>query len=369
MIVCRKYDPNLIDYSLKINKQIHEIQEGVSPIIKATTDEERKIQAQKETQRASEPDFFIRWLRTGNRLGLSKYSDEQLEEMKYEVERFQRDFERDGIDKDNQMEILAYIFVKLQTKMLYKHPRTLPRNFAENKMINSLYEALIDKYTLCEGMSKAMELYSKLYGIDAKGITMTNTGVLHEMTGIPLENGNLLFIDVANEVGMAVDGRYDGSYAGNNLRRMEHDKVKSKVGINNFGRIIEETLREEPQANTRETFIHNPIYRQTIQENISDEDKIDVIGRVVEKINAHRLRKLVISTESVKIKKGTSTQENLNRTRIQAGIYQATTTPEEITQTAEQYAQENPGQLSPNVRKARGIFARVKEWFKELKEK
>lgn len=63
----------------------------------------------------------------------------------------------------------------------------------------------------------------------------------------------------------------------------------------------------------------------------------------------------------MKIKKGTSTQENLNRTRIQAGIYQATTTPEEITQTAEQYAQENPGQISEGVKSASNIFSRVKE--------
>ena len=209
---------------------------------------------------------------------------------------------------------------------------------------------MVEKYAPCHGIASTAELLAKFYGINAKTLGVNNAGVAHAINGVELESGRFLFFDIANSIGMVFDGRYDGHFSNGTLRERSTYLYSDVVKISDFG------LKHKPQFDSA-------IYRdESVQPAlIDDEEKIDAFNKIAEKINQNRLEGSKIKIEqrsNFKIKKG----EN-QRTKIQAGVYQIT--PEEITQNAEQYAQTNPGQLSSNVRRAKGIFARVKE----LKEK
>lgn len=345
MIMCKKYDMDTVDFSIDNENSDGNIGKKFKIVAGTATSESTMKKEEERQKKAKEADRVLRWLKTGNKEGLDYYTDIQLEEIKKQVERFDYEFKRDGIDKDNHLEVLAYIYTKLHYRTLYKNPKVLTGDWGTVVENNNIYGGLVEKYAPCYGIASTAELLAKFYGINAKTIGVNNAGVAHAINGVELESGRFLFFDIANSIGMTVDGRYDGHFSDGTLSERSTYLYSDLVNINDFG------LRHKP-------IFDSIIYKtEKVQpELISDIEKLDAFNGVAEKINAHRLE-----GSKIKIK--------CHRTKIQAGIYKKETTPEEISQTVEQYVQENPGQLSPNVRKARGVFARVKECFKELKEK
>ena len=336
MVECKKYNPDEKNFSLKIYKQ--------NPNTTHVHIEKRtKEQIQSEMLKASVADRLLKWLTTGDKVGLSQYTDSQLDEIKKEIEKFQHDIQRDEIDTENQLEVLAYIYTKLHFNTLYKNPKVLTGSWNNSVENNDIYGGLVENYTPCAGISETAELLCKLYGIDAEPISVNNAGVGHSITGIPLENGKYLLFDIADSIGMTCDGKYEGSFEQGDLRERSKYLFKKDIGITRFG------LKHKP-------VIVDEKFKDVEPQIISENEKLDVFNRVAQKVNKHRIgdsKISVITPKSIKIQPSTSRESQ--HIKI---------TPSSITQASFEVAQKNPGQLSAIFKKIKNFFSRIIDKFR-----
>lgn len=282
------YNSNDVDFSIKIHKR------NIEPHhIKIETGVEKNTK-----EYATEADKLIKWMQTGEKIGLQKYTDNQLAEIKNSVLKFQQDMKRDGIDLENKMQVLAYIYCKLQTTVLYKSPLVLTGEWGNQVENNDIYGGLVERYSPCAGISWAAELLGKYNKINVRSIDISNAGVQHSINGIILPSNKILLFDVADAIGMTADGKYKKE----NGRIIPRDKqlyVKD-IKANQFG------LTHKPKYNAS---FYNEFNVLILQED----KKVELLNDVMKKINSHRIGSLKIDSVksgSIHIEKGINPIDN-----------------------------------------------------------
>ena len=150
---------------------------------------------------------------------------EQMEQLKKKLQEIEKELLKLNIDvtTDNgRIEALAYFYKIMQRDIKYFSP-LVRLGIWESRITDyprigvispdTPYGALIEKYALCEGISKGLELLCNYFNMDCDTISVRNCGVGHCINRLRLDKERVTYIDLSAEIGMTQDGRYANANA------------------------------------------------------------------------------------------------------------------------------------------------------------
>ena len=167
--------------------------------------------------------------------------DKKVKEIRQELEKIKTEIEEMKIDYSTEIgkaQVVMYLYQKFQREIKYFHPihrgmsgwNPFPDEYRRRKLedVANPYGALVNKYALCLGISRGMEVACKYFGIECSTISVNNLGIGHAINRINISGKNT-YLDIASEIGMSRDGLYEDN------KKRERPIAKEKPTLRFFG--------------------------------------------------------------------------------------------------------------------------------------
>lgn len=224
---------------------------------------------------------------------------EQMTELKRRLQEIEKELAKLNIDTttDNgRIEALAYFYKIMQRDIKYFSPLVRLGNW-ESRITDyprigvispdTPYGALIEKYALCEGISKGLELLCNYFNMDCDTISVRNCGVGHCINRLRLDNEQVTYIDLSAEIGMNQDGRYVNA---NTQRVVPIEKVNTTTDyfLVNSQWLESKGYRSDEFSKCKSTFMlskHKDELMQKLQRKMSFRPKITINSQYRNDIN------------------------------------------------------------------------------------